>query len=61
MGVGVFLLVRYSCRPASPGQARLGMTLEPLHTAPHPYRDTSLIQKRPTPWDPPRTLDIGLR
>ena len=25
------------------------------------YRGTSLIRKRPPPWDPPRTLGIGLR
>ena len=24
------------------------------------YRGTSLIRKRPPPWDPPRTLVIGL-
>ena len=26
-----------------------------------PYRGTSPIRKRPPPWDPPRTLGIGLR
>ena len=25
------------------------------------YRGTSLIRKRQPPWDPPRTLSIGLR
>ena len=25
------------------------------------YRGTSHIRKRPSPWDPPRTLGIGLR
>ena len=25
------------------------------------YRVTSPVRKRPTPWDPPRTLGVGIR
>ena len=36
------------------------------HHLPHPsstltYRASALIRKHPPPWDPPRTLGIGLR